>query len=91
MAKKNKTNLNRSESLITLDLHGYVIADVIDAVDRFMVKNGSRPRVRIMTGKGKGKVQKEVISYLKQGGFPWSYEKGPSGKSNEGVLIVFLD
>lgn len=82
---------SKSKNLPTLDLHGLFVADVIDKVDAFVHKNSHRDRIRIMTGKGSGKVQKEVVSYLRQGGFPWSYEKSPSGKNNEGVLIVFLD
>ncbi|HEX4923305.1 MAG TPA: Smr/MutS family protein [Bdellovibrionales bacterium] len=74
-----------------LDLHGCRAEDVIDRVDRFIVKaNGlGLDRVRIMTGKGKGIVQKTVIEYLKLGGFPWQFEK-TQGRVNEGVLIVFL-
>lgn len=74
-----------------LDLHGCRAEDVIDRVDRFIVKaNGmGLERVRIMTGKGKGIVQKTVIEYLKLGGFPWQFEKS-GGRVNEGVLVVFL-
>jgi dsDNA-specific endonuclease/ATPase MutS2 len=74
-----------------LDLHGCRAEDVIDRVDRFLVKanNLGLERIRIMTGKGKGIVQKTVIDYLKLGGFPWQFEK--NGKNvNEGVLVVFL-
>lgn len=76
-----------------LDLHGFKVDDVGAAVDRFMVQSVDQGlnRVRIMTGKGSGKVQAEVIKYLKQAHYPWQYEKGPSGKSNEGVLVVFLE
>ncbi|MEQ1875914.1 MAG: Smr/MutS family protein [Bdellovibrionia bacterium] len=74
-----------------LDLHGARAEEVIDRVDRFIMKANELglDRVRIMTGKGKGVVQKTVIEYLKQGGFPWQFEK--NGKTvNEGVLIVIL-
>lgn len=73
-----------------LDLHGCRAEEVIDKVDRFIVQaqKGNLHRVRIMTGKGKGIVQKEVIAYLKLGGYPWSYEKMSNGKTNDGVLVV---
>jgi dsDNA-specific endonuclease/ATPase MutS2 len=76
-----------------LDLHAFVVDDVIDAVDSFIMRvNGANlKRARIMTGKGTGKVQKAVIQYLKQAGYPWQYEKLSSGKTNEGVLVIFLE
>jgi dsDNA-specific endonuclease/ATPase MutS2 len=74
-----------------LDLHGCRAEEVIDRVDRFIMRANEMDleRVRIMTGKGKGIVQKTVIEYLKLGRFPWQYEKTASGV-NEGVLVVFL-
>ena len=73
-----------------LDLHGCRAEEVIDKVDNFIVQaqRFGLHRVRIMTGKGKGIVQKEVIGYLKLGGYPWKHEKMDNGKSNEGVLVV---
>lgn len=76
-----------------LDLHGYRVAEVADAVDRFLVSSMKRgaKRVRVMTGKGLGQVRKATIEYLKLGGFPYEMERLPGGAANEGVLIVFLD
>ena len=76
-----------------LDLHGYRVADVADAVDRFLVQSTRKgaPRARIMTGKGTGQVKKAVMDYLRLGGYPYELEKMPDGKRNEGVLVVFLD
>ena len=82
MAKKN--------NLPTLDLHGFKKDEVFDAVDRFIMKNHQKPQVRIMPGKGAGIVRQELISYLKQGGYPWAYEDLPSGEKNMGCLVVFL-
>ncbi len=75
-----------------LDLHGCREEEVIDRVDRFIMKANELglTRVRIMTGKGKGIVQRSVIEYLKLGRFPWQFEKN-KGTVNEGVLVVFLD
>lgn len=76
-----------------LDLHGSKVADVPDAVDRFLVssmRRGAR-RARIMTGKGTGQVRKAVIDYLRLGGFPFEPERLPNGARNEGVIVVILD
>lgn len=70
----------------TLDLHGYVVADVVDAVDRFLVncqKKGAH-KARIITGRGTGVVRKAALDWLKRGGFPYSNE-------NEGSFVVHLD
>lgn len=70
----------------TLDLHGYVVADVVDAVDRFLVncqKKGVH-KARIITGRGTGAVRKAALDWLKRGGFPYSNE-------NEGSFVVHLD
>jgi DNA mismatch repair protein MutS2 len=76
-----------------LDLHGCRAEEVVDRVDNFIMRatEANLPRVRIMTGKGKGIVQKEVIQYLKLGRYPHSFEKLSNGKPNEGVLIVNLE
>lgn len=76
-----------------LDLHGARAEEIPDKVDRFITeahKNGLR-RVRIMTGKGKGIVQKEVIAYLKLGKYPWNFETNAKREKNEGVLVVAVN
>lgn len=76
-----------------LDLHGFTLADVGAAVDRFLVQSakGGAPRVRIMTGKGTGTVQKAVAAYLKQAGYPWEFERMADGRPNDGVLIIHME
>ncbi|MCB0361220.1 MAG: Smr/MutS family protein [Bdellovibrionales bacterium] len=76
-----------------LDLHGKNQDEVFDLVDRFVWDQSKKglSRIRIMTGKGKGLVRKQVVDYLKKAGYPWQYERLPSGEFNEGVLIVFID
>jgi DNA-nicking Smr family endonuclease len=76
-----------------LDLHGYKVEDVADAVDRFLVQSQRKgsPRVRIMTGKGTGQVKKAVMEYLKLGGYPYEFERMENGARNEGVLVVILE
>ena len=76
-----------------LDLHGYKLDEVFDAVDAHItreVKN-KRKETKIMPGKGSGKVKTEVLRYLKLGGYPWRHEKLKNGKDNAGVLVIFLD
>ena len=76
-----------------LDLHGFKTDDVEEKVDQFLHLHNSKgtPSIKIMTGKGTGAVRQLVIKYLKQGNYPWSYEKLPNGTNNEGVLIVHLE
>ena len=83
MAKAPK---NANKSLPSLDLHGFRVDDVPDAVDRFLVKETTRgsEQVRIIHGRGTGAVKKKTIEWLKLGGYHHRSE-------NEGALIVFLD
>ncbi len=75
----------------TLDLHGYKTEDVFDAVERFLLQHQSAPRVRIMPGKGTGKVKAQVEEYLRLARYHWNFEKLDNGKMNEGVMIVFME
>ncbi len=81
------------KQLPSLDLHGYQIADIADAVDRFLVQSSRKrqTRIRIVTGKGTGAVKKAVMDYLRKGHYPFEFERLPDGKRNEGVLIVILE
>ncbi len=79
-----------AQKLPTLDLHGFKKDEVFDAVDRFIMKNNGRDRVKIMPGKGEGIVRAELLRYLKLGGYPWSYEEMPNGQKNMGSVIVHL-
>ncbi len=83
--------MKQPAKLPTLDLHGFKTDAVADAVDKFLTRNSSKARVRIMTGKGTGAVLKTVTDYLKLGGFPFEFERLDNGKRNEGVLVVILD
>lgn len=75
----------------TLDLHGFKTDEVWDAVEAFLSKYSDRKQLRIMPGKGKGKVQAMVADYLKKAHYPWAFEKMPNGKLNEGVMVVFME
>lgn len=80
----------KKSSYPTLDLHGVKTSEVADLVDRFLVKNESKKRVRILCGKGTGAVRKAVTNYLKLGHFPWEFESAESSEKNIGSMIVFL-
>ena len=81
---------NKSSSPL-LDLHAYKADQVFPAVDKFLMKHQDQKSTRIMTGKGKGVVQKLVIDYLQKAGYPWSYEKIDKGKANTGVVVVHMN
>ena len=51
----------------TLDLHGFRVDDVYDALDRFIrdAEAKGHERVRIITGKGTGKVRDKAMEYLR--------------------------
>ncbi|MCB0364407.1 MAG: Smr/MutS family protein [Bdellovibrionaceae bacterium] len=77
----------------TLDLHGRTTDEVFDLVDAFLLKESQRGAhtARIMTGKGKGLVQKVVIDYLRKAHYHWSHERLADGRPNEGVLVIHLE
>lgn len=85
--------MGKSKSLPTLDLHGRQVDEVFDALESFLARENERqtPKVRVMPGKGSGKVKAQVIDYLKKANYPWHLERLPNGQNNEGVLIVILE
>lgn len=74
-----------------LDLHGYKTDEVFDAVEAFLRKHENKSTVRIMPGKGTGKVKSHVIEYLRLAGYSWSHERLDNGNPNEGVLVVYME
>jgi DNA-nicking Smr family endonuclease len=91
--QKNKSGKAKNASLKSIDLHGYKSDEVFDALDQFLLKASrtGQARVKIITGKGKGIVQKETEKYLKLAGYHFQKEKMDNGKINDGVLIVFVE
>ena len=86
---KEKKSKNKSP---LLDLHGEQLLHIEDKVDRFIVQAQKKglSEIRIMTGKGTGKVLSAVQNYLKLGGYPFHFEKSSDNKINEGVLIIHV-
>ena len=83
--------MQKPKKLPTLDLHGFKTEDVFDAVEAFLKKHASQAQVRIMPGKGTGKVKAQVVEYLRLGGYPWSPERMSNGQVNDGVMIVHME
>ena len=85
--------MSKGVKIKSLDLHGLTPDEALGLVDKFLMAShdSKATRIKIMTGKGKGIIRKEVTSYLKKAGYHWQFEKTASGAANEGVLIVFLD
>ena len=81
----------KKRPLASLDLHGCRVDEVFDRVDPFLSKHQNRNRVKILPGKGSGKVKAELLRYLKLGGYPWEYETIENGNKNTGSFIVILD
>ncbi|MBL7714325.1 MAG: Smr/MutS family protein [Bdellovibrionales bacterium] len=75
-----------------LDLHGHRVEEVWPKLDRFLrdAEAAGLEQVRIMTGKGTGKVREETLKALKMGGFPYKPEKLKNGSTNDGVWVVYL-
>ncbi len=84
---------SKSKNRKVLDLHGRTRDEIDDLVDHFLFVESQKKtsQVAIMTGKGKGIVQKAVIDYLRKSHYPWTFDKLSNGKPNEGVLIIYLD
>lgn len=82
--------MKSGKKLPTLDLHGFKTDEVWDALEAFLARYANEHSVRIMPGKGTGKVKSQVIDYLKRANYPWSYEKLSNGQPNEGVMIVYM-
>lgn len=80
MAKKSPKPL--------LDLHGVKTDEVFDALESFLMRHSSKPKVYIMTGKGTGAVKAKVIEYLKLARYPYSVYRDDLGHTNDGILIV---
>jgi DNA mismatch repair protein MutS2 len=89
MQPMNKYAKNRPPP--TLDLHGFRTEEVFDAVEKFLQKHQNQPRVRIMPGKGTGKVKAQVEEYLRLARYHWNFERSDNGQVNDGVMIVFME
>jgi dsDNA-specific endonuclease/ATPase MutS2 len=78
------------DKIPTLDLHGFKTDEVWDALEAFLAKHANAERVRILHGKGAGKVKATVLDYLSKAKYPSQPEKSDKGVVNDGSLIVFM-
>jgi dsDNA-specific endonuclease/ATPase MutS2 len=88
-----KSGAERAGPVIpTLDLHGQVVADVFDLMDRFLRReeaNGS-DRVRILHGRGTGKIRDKCLEYCKLSGHSPVEDKVQSPWGNPGSFLLYL-
>ena len=76
----------------TLDLHGVVVDDVFDLLDRFLRReeaNGS-DRVRILHGRGTGKIREKALEYCRLAGHSPQEDKAESQWGNPGSFLLYL-
>lgn len=75
----------------TLDLHGVTVDEVFDLLDRFLRKaEGKVTAVRIIHGKGTGKVKEKALEYCRLTGYSPKADKGENGQANPGSFLLFL-
>ncbi|MGZ3657099.1 MAG: Smr/MutS family protein [Bdellovibrionota bacterium] len=76
----------------TLDLHGVVVDDVFDLMDRFLRReeaNGA-DRVRILHGRGTGKIREKAMEYCRLAGHSPMEDKASSQWGNPGSFLLYL-
>jgi dsDNA-specific endonuclease/ATPase MutS2 len=75
----------------TLDLHGVTVDEVFDLLDRFLRKaEGRADAVRVIHGKGTGRVREKAYEYCRLTGHSPKPDKGENGKANPGSFLLFL-
>jgi len=86
-----KADSRRHESPgVELDLRGRRAEDALDILDGYIEKAflAKLPWVRIIHGKGTGKLRKVVREALGQNAQIQSYETGKSGEGGDGVTVA---
>ncbi|MGZ3693683.1 MAG: Smr/MutS family protein [Bdellovibrionota bacterium] len=88
MGKKQTTAV----SVPTLDLHGVFVDDVFDRIDQFLRREEAKGTVcvRILHGKGTGKVEKKAREYCGLSGHQPKADKDPQGRQNPGSFLLYL-
>ena len=81
----------KTSSFPTLDLHGVTVDEVFDLLDRFLRKaEGNASTVRIIHGRGTGKVKEKAYEYCRMTGHAPKPDKGENGQVNPGSFLLFL-
>ena len=76
----------------SLDLHGAVVDEVFDLMDRFLrsAEAAGHDRVRIIHGKGTGKVREKALEYCRLAGHEPQKDTGEGIYSNPGSFLLYL-
>ncbi len=80
------------EKIPTLDLHGVTQDEVFDRMDRFLRReeaNGSQC-VRILHGKGTGKVKEKALEYCRLTGHKAKPDRQGKQPENPGAFLLYL-
>lgn len=84
--------MGKKQNYPSLDLHGATVDEVFDLLDRFLRREEGRgsPAVRIIHGKGTGKVREKALEYCRATGHSPKPDKLESGQVNPGSFLLFL-
>ena len=82
----------KKENLPTLDLHGVTVDEVFDLLDRFLRREEASGTacVRILHGKGTGKVKEKAREYCRQTGHIPKPDRDENGGENPGAFLLYL-
>lgn len=73
--------------MLTIDLHGYLVEDAIEEIERAIGKirlEGREEVIKVITGHGK--IQKQLMFYLLDHGIEHIFEPG-----NMGAMIITVE
>ena len=92
MGKAPKRKPSYNSQIPTLDLHGAVVDEVFDLIDRFLrsAEASGADRVRIIHGKGTGKVREKALEYCRLSGHEPQADTGEGIFSNPGSFLLYL-
>lgn len=90
------STVNRPSSVspgMEVDLRGLMAEDALDKMDRYLEQAylSGLPWVRIIHGKGTGKLRQAVRETLKGHAYVKSFEEGASNEGGEGVTVAKLN
>ncbi|MDF1515041.1 MAG: endonuclease MutS2 [Anaerolineae bacterium] len=85
-------NVKTSSPGLQIDLRGQTVADTLDKLERYLDEAAlaSLPWVRIIHGKGTGKLRREVRRFVSNHPLVTSYETAHENDGGEGVTIAHL-
>ena len=80
------------KSLPTLDLHGARVDEIFDRMDQFLRREEGKGTqcVRIMHGKGTGKVEEKAREYCRISQHQPKPDQDSEGRQNPGAFLLYL-